>query len=223
VKFMPDSDKSYELVLCMLEIVKTTEAEGKQARAADIADELKHPVDDIEKAVETAVKEGWIQHNEGYLKLTEKGLLEVQKHREYYIHQKYAHYPGFLGNIARFFEGKTKDWRGHWRRRHGFNNTELNKFYRNLEDFKGRIEDATPLANLDEGEKGIVAFAMGGYGLIRRLAEMGLTPGVEVTVIRRGLFRGPVEVEVRGVSLALGHGVATKVFVRPSRVKADGG
>jgi len=220
---MPNSDKSYEIVLCMLEIMKTKEAEGKQARVADIADELKRPVDDIEKAVETASKEGWIQRNEDALKLTDKGRLEVKKHREYYIHQKYAHYPGFLGNIGKFFEGKIKDWRGHWHRRHGFNSTALNGFYRNLEDFKGRIEDATPLANLGEGEKGVVAFAMGGYGLIRRLAEMGLTPGVEVTVIRCGLFRGPVEVEVRGVSLALGHGVASKVFVRPSRVKTNEG
>ena len=52
-------------------------------------------------------------------------------------------------------------------------------------------------------------------GFVRRLAEMGLTPNTEVKVVRRGLFRGPIEVEVRGVSLALGYGLASKILVRP--------
>ncbi|MEM3673670.1 MAG: FeoA family protein [Candidatus Bathyarchaeia archaeon] len=75
--------------------------------------------------------------------------------------------------------------------------------------------EAVSIINLNEGEKGIVSHAVGGFGLLRRLAEMGLTPGVEVKVLRKGLFSGPVEIEVRGVTLALGHGVASKVFVKP--------
>jgi len=46
---------------------------------------------------------------------------------------------------------------------------------------------------------------------------MGLTPNTEVRVMRRSLFRGPIEVEVRGVSLALGYGLASKVLVKPIR------
>jgi Fe2+ transport system protein FeoA len=64
--------------------------------------------------------------------------------------------------------------------------------------------------------------ALGGFGLVRRLAEMGLTPGVEVKLLRRCPFRGPLEVEVRGVALALGYGVASKVFVKPLRTESDG-
>ncbi|NIQ05851.1 MAG: ferrous iron transport protein A, partial [Candidatus Korarchaeota archaeon] len=52
------------------------------------------------------------------------------------------------------------------------------------------MEGVIPLTALREGEKGIVAYASGGYGLVRRLAEMGLTPDVEVEVLRRGPFRG---------------------------------
>jgi ferrous iron transport protein A len=77
-----------------------------------------------------------------------------------------------------------------------------------------RVKDAIPLTSLEEGQKAKVVFTTGGYGLVRRLAEMGLTPGTEIKLLRKGLFSGPVEIEVRGVSLALGYGVASKVFVR---------
>jgi Fe2+ transport system protein FeoA len=81
---------------------------------------------------------------------------------------------------------------------------------------KPKVKNETvSLTSLSEGERGIVSHAIGGFGLLRRLTEMGLTPGVEVKVLRKGLFNGPVEVEVRGVSLALGYGVASKVFVKP--------
>ncbi|MEM3873832.1 MAG: FeoA family protein [Candidatus Bathyarchaeia archaeon] len=71
------------------------------------------------------------------------------------------------------------------------------------------------LTDLAEGEKGIIVKAVGGFGLVRRLAEMGLTPGVEVKLLRKGSFGGPVEVEVRGVALALGRGVASRVLIKP--------
>jgi Fe2+ transport system protein FeoA len=80
-------------------------------------------------------------------------------------------------------------------------------------------EEVSSLAGLCEGESGVLTHSACGFGLVRRLAEMGLTPGVEVRIVRKCPFRGPVEVEVRGVTLALGYGVASRVFVR--RLKAD--
>jgi Fe2+ transport system protein FeoA len=215
----------YELVFCLLEIVGTREVEGKPSQITDIAEELERPVAHIKAAKEIALKEGLIKCVKGTLKLTEKGRAEVQKHRESYLHRKYVHYTRFLGGIARFFEGKVSNWREHWRHKHGFNNNSLNQFYRDLQDFKGRIEDTLPLTDLREGEKGIVTFVMTPHryhghhhlpGFVRRLAEMGLTPNTEVKVVRRSLFRGPIEVEVRGVSLALGYGLASKVLVKPA-------
>jgi len=79
----------------------------------------------------------------------------------------------------------------------------------------GNNEKLCALADLAEGEKGVVVKAIGGFGLVRRLAEMGLTPGTEVKLVKKGSFGGPVEVEVRGVALALGRGVASKVLVKP--------
>jgi ferrous iron transport protein A len=71
------------------------------------------------------------------------------------------------------------------------------------------------LTDLAEGEKSVMIRAVGGFGLVRRLAEMGLTPGVEIKLLRKGSFGGPVEIEVRGVALALGRGVASRVLVKP--------
>jgi Fe2+ transport system protein FeoA len=80
-------------------------------------------------------------------------------------------------------------------------------------------EEVASLTGLCEGERGVLTHSECGFGLVRRLAEMGLTPGVEVKIVRKCPFRGPIEVEVRGVTLALGYGVASKVFIR--RLKAD--
>ena len=53
-----------------------------------------------------------------------------------------------------------------------------------------------------------------GWGLQRRLADMGLTPGLKVRVV--GSQRpGSVVLDVRGSRLALGRGVANKILVEP--------
>jgi ferrous iron transport protein A len=70
--------------------------------------------------------------------------------------------------------------------------------------------------------KGIIVKALGGCGIVRRLAEMGLTPGVKVKLLRKCAFHGPLEVEARGVTLALGYGVASKVFVKLLKVEENG-
>jgi Fe2+ transport system protein FeoA len=83
-------------------------------------------------------------------------------------------------------------------------------------------EEVASLTRLCEGERAVLTHSIGGFGLLRRLAEMGLTPGVEVKIVRKCPFRGPVEVEVRGVTLALGYGVASKVFVRRLKAETNG-
>ncbi|MFB3890197.1 MAG: ferrous iron transport protein A [Candidatus Bathyarchaeia archaeon] len=77
------------------------------------------------------------------------------------------------------------------------------------------------LASLNEGETGVMIRVEGGFNATRRLAEMGLTPGSEVKLLRKCAFHGPVEIEVRGVALAIGHGLASKVCVEPLKAKSD--
>ncbi|TDA32992.1 MAG: hypothetical protein DSO02_00110 [Hadesarchaea archaeon] len=80
---------------------------------------------------------------------------------------------------------------------------------------KGVPPGSLPLTGLLEGQKGIVSHLSGGTSACRRLADMGITPGVEVEVLKSALFRGPLLVKVRGTTLAVGRGLALKVFVKP--------
>jgi len=52
----------------------------------------------------------------------------------------------------------------------------------------------------------------GGRNLQSRLADLGLTPGVEIDVINSS-FHGPFIVGVRGSRVVLGHGMALKISV----------
>jgi ferrous iron transport protein A len=49
--------------------------------------------------------------------------------------------------------------------------------------------------------------------LTKRLADLGITSGTVVKVIRKTLFSGPVQVEVAGSRLVLGWGLASKILV----------
>ena len=89
-----------------------------------------------------------------------------------------------------------------------------------------------PLTALKAGEAGIVTsirfgHTRGGHmrhghikqwhgregGFEKRLMDMGLTPGTRVTVVKSAPFLGPFEILVRGSRLALGRGIAQRIFV----------
>lgn len=48
-----------------------------------------------------------------------------------------------------------------------------------------------------------------------RLLELGMTPGTEVTLVRRAPFRDPIEVRVRGTRLCLRRADASRFPVVP--------
>lgn len=47
----------------------------------------------------------------------------------------------------------------------------------------------------------------------RRLANLGIIPGVEIIKKKSAPLRGPVEIIVKGSSLVLGRGIAQKIIV----------
>ncbi len=69
-----------------------------------------------------------------------------------------------------------------------------------------------PLIFQPEGSSGIIIHVKGGRGLVRRLAELGLTQGTRIKVLKETGY-GPMLIEVRGSRLAIGRGVAAKIFV----------
>ncbi len=209
-----------EKIVEVLELIRTAEVKNRVIRLEEIAHELESSTSEVERLLEETLSKGYLKHGGNTLKLTRKGLEVLQRHRERYIHERFTHRPSFIGRLARFLEGNIRDWRSHWRHRHGLDEKSIDSFYKDIRMLNGRIEDAVPLISLKPGERGTVAFAFGGRGLVRRLAEMGLTPGTEVKTVRSAPFHGPLEIEVRGSSLALGYGVASKVFVKKQR-RAD--
>ena len=71
----------------------------------------------------------------------------------------------------------------------------------------------TELSNLKPGERGKVAFVRAGSNAYQRLLDMGLTKGTVVEVVNAAPFQGPLELSLRGATLALGRGLASRVFV----------
>ena len=70
-----------------------------------------------------------------------------------------------------------------------------------------------PLAMVRPGELVTVTGVRAGWGLQRKLADMGLTPSIQIRVINSQM-PGPVLIDLRGSRVALGRGVAQKVMVR---------
>ncbi|MBM4464120.1 MAG: ferrous iron transport protein A [Chloroflexi bacterium] len=73
-------------------------------------------------------------------------------------------------------------------------------------------EEWVSLSDLAPGRVGVVRQLVGGRGFISRLAALGFTPGVEVTMVQN-FGHGPLIVLVRDTRLAFGRGEAAKVMV----------
>ena len=73
-----------------------------------------------------------------------------------------------------------------------------------------------PLTMASPGKEYVVAGITAGWGLQRRLAEMGLTAGTHVRIMN-GRHSGPLLIEVRGSKLGLGYGAAQKIMVKEVR------
>ncbi len=72
--------------------------------------------------------------------------------------------------------------------------------------------DHMPLAMVRPGDIVTVVNIRAGFGLSKKLADMGLTPGVQVRVINSQM-PGPILIDFRGSRLVLGHGIAQKIMV----------
>ncbi len=77
------------------------------------------------------------------------------------------------------------------------------------------MEVIVSLISIKEKGKAIIAHTKGDLAVVRRLSEMGLTPGSELRLLRKCSFHGPIEIEVRGVSLAIGYDLASEILVQP--------
>ena len=79
------------------------------------------------------------------------------------------------------------------------------------------LESTTLKKSLTECEKGeevIVLNVNAGLKAKRRLANLGILPGAKIIKKKDAPFRGPIEVIVKGSSLVIGRGLASKIIVQ---------
>ncbi len=71
------------------------------------------------------------------------------------------------------------------------------------------------LSDVRPGQECVVEEIRGGWGLMRRLAEMGLFRGVRVKVLAGGPWGGPVYIEIipTGARCSVGRGAASRIMV----------
>ena len=69
------------------------------------------------------------------------------------------------------------------------------------------------IAQMKNGQHGIVVRIEGGHGLNNRLNALGIRPGKKITRVGAMMMRGPVTVKVDGTQVAMGFGMASKVIV----------
>lgn len=68
-----------------------------------------------------------------------------------------------------------------------------------------------PLAMISAGEKVRLVSIQGGEKLTRHLTALGLTPGVELSIVQDS--GGPLLLSVRDSRIALGRGMANRLLV----------
>ena len=69
------------------------------------------------------------------------------------------------------------------------------------------------LAQMKNGQSGIVVGLQGGHGFIRHVQAMGIIEGKRVTKLASQPLRGPVLVSVDNFQIAIGYGMARRIFL----------
>jgi Fe2+ transport system protein FeoA len=71
------------------------------------------------------------------------------------------------------------------------------------------------LAQMQNGQSGIVVGLQGGRGFIRHVQAMGIIEGKRLTKLASQPLRGPIVVSVDNLQIAIGYGMATRIFLNP--------
>jgi DtxR family transcriptional regulator, Mn-dependent transcriptional regulator len=84
----------------------------------------------------------------------------------------------------------------------------------NPEKIAKRRSSIISMSNLKEDQEGFISFIRGDSSLLRKLLNLGLKPGIKITVRRAALPNRPMEITCRGSRLSLGNELAWNVFIK---------
>ena len=193
-----------------LETMVRYEEKGKKAKVKDLAKDLKISPASVSGMLKNLSEKGFVKYERyGDISLTTKGeklgRSVLRKHR---LIEKFLTLLGIsrrkVHEEACVLEHAVSD--------------DVERALRHAISTAGKVEinaeDVKRLSHMKGKETGTILFIVGGKQVCRRLTDMGLTPGTRITVQRSSSRAGPVEVHVRSSSLAIGRGLAEKVFVK---------
>ncbi len=69
------------------------------------------------------------------------------------------------------------------------------------------------LDKMDVGRLAVIKSVSGGKGMVSRMEALGVRPGKLVNKVSAQFWGGPITVTIDGRSLAIGRGLAARVFV----------
>ena len=77
------------------------------------------------------------------------------------------------------------------------------------------------LLHVEKGKSFRVLHFDGGVWLENKLRQLGLLPGNHARVVRYAPWKGPVMIEVDGRTIAIGKGIASKIYVEEEATECD--
>ncbi|MBU1006032.1 MAG: ferrous iron transport protein A [Candidatus Omnitrophica bacterium] len=69
------------------------------------------------------------------------------------------------------------------------------------------------LTQLKPGEAGIIKELRGGFGFTKRIYNMGIREGKLIKKVSSHFWRGPQTIEIDNARIAIGFGMAGKIFI----------
>ena len=88
-----------------------------------------------------------------------------------------------------------------------------------------RLHHSKPLIkSLTDCELGSELSVIGvhaGHRAKQRLAHLGIVPGVKISMKKSAPFKGPINIVVKGSSLVIGRGLASKILVDCNNIEED--
>ncbi len=73
--------------------------------------------------------------------------------------------------------------------------------------------DRISIIDLKKNERAVIVSHHGGKVFERRMSSLGLRPHAVIKKISSQLFHGPVTIQVGNSQVALGHGMARRIYV----------
>jgi len=184
-----------------LETLSRYDEEGREPKVKHLAKDLGISAASVSQMLKRLAEKGLIKYERyGKIKLTKKGReignRILRKHR---VIEKFLLFIGVKKNVheeACILEHAISD--------------EVENALRSTID----LDNVVRLSDLKKGERAKIIFVNAGTNACKRLAAMGLIPGTDVEVERASSRAGPVELSVRSSKLAVGRGLAKKIFVK---------